>query len=123
MFICYFPCFKGSFLKVHDKKWSGALEYLIGQSLMSFCVNNNQDSRLLFTLMKNIYGRDTKPTIITSSFIEKVHNVSRNAVRAPQGYFSALDALKIDDPIVANVLIDSIGLESILLVPQHGIYT
>ncbi|XP_045511314.1 structural maintenance of chromosomes protein 6 [Colias croceus] len=108
----------GHYLKVKDKKWGGALEHIIGGSLQTFCVNSPEDSRKLFTIMGKVYGKNPKPAVTCSKFLPKVHDVRRNTVRAA-GYCSALEALDISDTVVANYLIDNIGLEKILLVPEH----
>lgn len=110
----------GSYLKVRDKNWSSALEHIIGNSMKTFCVNNEQDSRNLFNIMQKVYGNESKPTITTSRFYDRVHDVSKKSVRAPTGTNASLSCLQIDDPIVANFLIDNIGMESILLVQTHG---
>lgn len=70
--------------------------------------------------MQKVYGNEPKPTITTSRFYDRVHDVSRKSVRAPAGTMASLSCLQIDDPIVANFLIDNIGMESILLVQTHG---
>lgn len=54
-----------------------------------------------------------------SKFLDRVHDVAGNKVRAA-GFHSALDSIHVSDPVVSNFLIDNIGLESILLVPEHG---
>ncbi|XP_022117602.2 structural maintenance of chromosomes protein 6 [Pieris rapae] len=109
----------GIYLKVKDKKWGGALEHIIKGSLKTFCVNTPEDSRKLFEIMRKIrYGREAKPGVTCSKFLSQVHNVSRRSVRAGT-FTSALDALDIKDPVVANYLIDNKSLEKILLVPDH----
>ncbi|KAL0851564.1 hypothetical protein ABMA28_007351 [Loxostege sticticalis] len=108
----------GSYLKVKDKKWGGVMEHIIGGSLTSFCVNSPEDSRKLFEIMGQVYGRAGKPAVTSSKFLTKQHDVRRNKVRAA-GFISALDSLDVADPVVANYLIDNIGVESVLLVPTH----
>ncbi|XP_047519976.1 structural maintenance of chromosomes protein 6 [Pieris napi] len=109
----------GIYLKVKDKKWGGALEHIIKGSLKTFCVNTPEDSRKLFEIMRKIrYGREAKPGVTCSKFLSQVHNVSRRSVRAGS-FTSALDALDVKDPVVANYLIDNKSLEKILLVPDH----
>ncbi|XP_026320200.1 structural maintenance of chromosomes protein 6 [Hyposmocoma kahamanoa] len=108
----------GAYLKVKEKKWGGALEHIIGGSIQSFCVNTPDDSRKLFEIMGQVYGNSGKPAVTCSKFLSKQHDVSRNRVRA-SGFLCALDSLEISDPVVANFLIDNIGMESVLLVPNH----
>lgn len=109
----------GAYLKAKEKKWASALEHILGRNIQSFCVNTNEDSRKLFEIMNQVYGSSAKPSVTCSQFINRRHDVRRNCVRAA-GYVSALDALDIPDPIVANFLIDNISVETILLVPEHG---
>ncbi|XP_028158970.1 structural maintenance of chromosomes protein 6-like [Ostrinia furnacalis] len=108
----------GSYLKVKDKKWGGVLEHIIGGSLTSFCVNSPEDSRKLFEIMGQVYGRAGKPAVTSSKFLPRAHDVRRHKVRAA-GFTCALDALDAPDPVIANYLIDNVGLESVLLVPSH----
>ncbi|CAK1544398.1 unnamed protein product [Leptosia nina] len=109
----------GNYLKVKDKKWGGALEHIIGGSLRTFCVNTPEDSRKLFEIMSKIrYGTEPKPGVTCSKFLNKIHDVRRHTVSV-NGYMSALDALDVADPVVANFLIDNIRMEKILLVTEH----
>ncbi|VVD02499.1 unnamed protein product [Leptidea sinapis] len=109
----------GHYLKVKDKKWGGALEHIIGGSIQMFCTNTWEDTRKLISIMGKVYGSSSKPGVTCSKFLSKVHDVSRNTVRA-RGFTSSLDALDIADPVVANFLIDNVGMEKILLVPEHN---
>ncbi|XP_048489540.1 structural maintenance of chromosomes protein 6 [Plutella xylostella] len=108
----------GAYLKVKEKRWSGALEHIIGGNIMNFCVNSPEDSRKLFEIMGQVYGRSHKPGVTCSKFLNAQHDVRRNKVRA-RGFTCALDALDIADPDIANFLIDNVGFERILLVPEH----
>ncbi|XP_068626788.1 structural maintenance of chromosomes protein 6 isoform X1 [Battus philenor] len=108
----------GHFLKLKEKKWGGAIEHILGGSIQSFCVNTSEDSRKLFEIMGQVYGKSAKPSVTCSQFLSAQHDVRRNKVRAPVGT-CALDALHVADPVVANFLIDNLGLESILLVAEH----
>ncbi|OWR42699.1 structural maintenance of chromosomes 6 [Danaus plexippus plexippus] len=110
----------GSFVKVKDKRWAGALEHLLDGCMYNFCVNEPRDSKRLFKLMDEVWkdrgGR--KPGVTCSAFRPQVHDVSARRVSAP-GAVCALDALEIDDVVVANYLIDNLDLETVLLVPTH----
>ncbi|XP_037298719.1 structural maintenance of chromosomes protein 6 [Manduca sexta] len=109
----------GSYLKVKEKEWGGALEHILGGTVRSFCVNTAEDSRKLFDIMGRVYGRAAKPSVTCSKFLPARHDVSRHRVRAA-GHACALDALHVPDVVVANHLIDSLGLEAILLVREHS---
>ncbi|GBP54663.1 Structural maintenance of chromosomes protein 6 [Eumeta japonica] len=108
----------GAYIKVKERKWAGPLEHIIGGSMQSFCVNSPEDSRKLFELMNSVYGNSAKPGVTCSKFLSKQHDVRKNKVRAGN-YLSALDSMDVNDPVVANFLIDNIGVEKILLVPDH----
>ncbi|XP_053622170.1 structural maintenance of chromosomes protein 6 [Plodia interpunctella] len=105
----------GAYLKVKQKHWGGALEHIIGAGIQSFCVNTAEDSRKLFEIMEQVYGKEPKPAVTCSKFLSRAHDVGRNKVRAG-AFSSALDSLDVSDPVVANYLIDNIGVERILLV-------
>lgn len=109
----------GAHLKVREKKWGGALEHVLGGALKSFLVNDDKDRILLFNLMNKIYGKRSKPSVTCSKFLSCQHDVSRHVVRA-RPHVSALDSLVLGDPVVANFLIDSVGVERILMVPEHA---
>lgn len=112
--------FKGACIKVKDNLWSKALEQIIASNIQSFCVNSSEDARKLYDIMVEIYGTDRKPNISTSKFYNKMHDVSKLKVVAPEGFITALDGLTITDSVVANFLIDNCRLESILLASSHG---
>ncbi|XP_047984935.1 structural maintenance of chromosomes protein 6-like [Leguminivora glycinivorella] len=109
----------GAHLKVREKKWGGALEHVLGGALKSFLVNDDKDRVLLFNLMNKIYGKRSKPSVTCSKFLPKQHDVSQHVVRA-RPHMSALDSLVVTNPVVANFLIDSVGVERILMVPEHA---
>ncbi|XP_013177339.1 PREDICTED: structural maintenance of chromosomes protein 6-like [Papilio xuthus] len=108
----------GNYLKLKEKKWGGAIEHIIGGSIKNFCVNNVEDSRKLFDIMKQVYGSSAKPGVTCSEFLSRQHDVRRSKVRAAAG-ICALDALHVPDPVVANFLIDNLAIETILLVAEH----
>ncbi|KAJ8735242.1 hypothetical protein PYW07_006862 [Mythimna separata] len=108
----------GAYLKVKEKKWGGALEHIIGGSIQAFCVNTPEDSRKLFQLMDQVYGSRPKPSVTCSKFLARAHDVRNTRVRAG-AFRSALDSLDISDPVIANFLIDNVGMEKVLLVPDH----
>ncbi|CAG9563934.1 unnamed protein product [Danaus chrysippus] len=110
----------GSFVKVKDKRWAGALEHILDGCMFNFCVNHPRDSKRLFKIMEEVWrdrgGR--KPAVTCSAFRPQVHDVTMRRTSA-RGAVCALDALEIDDVVVANYLIDNLDLETVLLVPTH----
>lgn len=109
----------GAYLKVKEKRWGGALEHIIGGNIRSFCVNTPEDAHKLIEIMKTVYGNLSKPSVTCSRFLGYAYDVSRTEVEK-RDYISALDALDISDPDIKNFLIDHIGMENILLVPDQG---
>lgn len=63
----------GSYIKLKDKKWALAIEDFISQSmLISFCVDNQKDAKVLSRIFSDA-GGGPKPTIICSKFRNQVH--------------------------------------------------
>lgn len=44
----------GSYLKIKENRWGGALEHIIGRNMQAFCVNTPEDSRKLFEIMGQV---------------------------------------------------------------------
>ncbi|XP_050342425.1 structural maintenance of chromosomes protein 6 isoform X2 [Nymphalis io] len=102
----------GFYLRLKDQKWGNALEYIIGNMKTTFCVNSQADSRKLFEIIQEVYGNKPKPSVTCSRFLPTRHDVSGRRVRAQP---CALDVLDIQDPVIANFLIDNLSLETVLL--------
>lgn len=108
--------------------------------LQAFTCDNHEDERVLQGLMAQVFTSGRRPAIITSTFLPHVHDTRKRwghehcshtlwlktgttwssglcfrAVSHPE-YPSVLQALEIEDPVVANCLIDQKGIESILLI-------
>ncbi|XP_018567595.1 structural maintenance of chromosomes protein 6 [Anoplophora glabripennis] len=109
----------GSYIKLKDKKWAVAVEGYLGTGTLSaFAVDNNRDSKLLREIFNKVWSDGRQPQIITSKFIYRKHDVSRNLVRAPEDCVCLYNAIEIDDAVVSNCIVDSSFPESILLVPN-----
>lgn len=69
--------FLGRYIKVKDDKWIYTIESNLGIGfLSSFFVNNNDDRRLMYSLMDQVIRSGSKPTIHCSKFQEQVrHNI------------------------------------------------
>ncbi|XP_026492705.2 structural maintenance of chromosomes protein 6 [Vanessa tameamea] len=106
----------GYYLRLKDQKWGNALEHIISNMKTTFCVNSPEDSRKLFEIMQEVYGNKPKPSVTCSRFLPKRHDVSRRRVQA---HPCALDMLDIENPVIANFLIDNLSLETVLLVPDQ----
>ncbi|XP_041951260.1 structural maintenance of chromosomes protein 6 isoform X1 [Alosa sapidissima] len=104
----------GYCIRLKDPSLAMAVESCLKSLLMAFCCDNHQDERHLQALAMR-YLKDKRPTIIVSQYSDALYNVSHRAVNHPQ-YLSVLQALEIDDPNVANCLIDMRGIETILVI-------
>ncbi|XP_011637103.1 structural maintenance of chromosomes protein 6 [Pogonomyrmex barbatus] len=108
----------GAFIKMKDAAWAPAVENFLGaRTLSSFCVDNHQDAKLLNSIMKEIYN-DNILQVICSKFFNQVHDVRHYCTQSPQ-YSNLLEAMVIEDSVVANCLIDQREIECILLIPTN----
>ncbi|XP_041716300.1 structural maintenance of chromosomes protein 6-like [Coregonus clupeaformis] len=105
----------GYCIRLKDHEQALAVEKCLGSLMLAFTCDNHEDERLLQGLMRGYCQGDRRPQIITCQFFNRVHDTSRRAVKHPD-YPSVLQSLEIEDPVVANCLIDQRGIESILLI-------
>ncbi|XP_029345739.1 structural maintenance of chromosomes protein 6-like [Acyrthosiphon pisum] len=107
----------GAYIKVNNDKWIFAIENFLGRgTLRIFLVDNFTDNKVLQSIMDRIItGNIKQPTVITSKFFDKVHNIT--ATETQNNLFRMLN---FTSPIVANCLIDSEHIETIMLVDRHG---
>ncbi|XP_077272905.1 structural maintenance of chromosomes 6 [Temnothorax americanus] len=107
----------GAFIKLKDAAWAPAVESFFGyRFLSSFCVDNSQDAKMLTSIMKEIFYKENPLQIISSKFFYQTHDVRHHCTQSPQ-YSNLLDAMVIEDPVIANCLIDQREIECILLIP------
>ncbi|KAF7989672.1 hypothetical protein HCN44_008346 [Aphidius gifuensis] len=110
----------GAYLKIRDPQWTPAVEKLLNKStLMTFCVDNNNDAQVIKGLIEEVFATSTnRPNIriYCSEFLDAVHDIRSNRVQS-QEYSSLLDTMEITNANVTNYLIDSFGIERILLIP------
>ncbi|XP_076026649.1 structural maintenance of chromosomes protein 6 [Genypterus blacodes] len=105
----------GFCISLKDPELALAIEVCLKNHLQAFTCDNYEDEKVLKNLMARVFAKGRRPTIITSHFLPKIHDTGRRAVNDPD-YPSVLQALEIEDPVVANCLIDQRGIESILLI-------
>lgn len=56
-----------------DAAWAPAVENYLGTGTLStFCVDNNQDAKLLNSIIKEIFYNERPPQVITSKFYHQV---------------------------------------------------
>nr|XP_046228256.1 structural maintenance of chromosomes protein 6-like isoform X2 [Scatophagus argus] len=108
----------GYHISLKDPELALAIEVCLKGQLQAFTCDNHGDERVLQGLMSKVFPPGRRPAIITSHFLPSVHDTRKRAVNHPE-YPSVLQALDIDDPVVANCLIDQRGIESILLIKNR----
>uniref|UniRef100_A0A8C4F8N7 Structural maintenance of chromosomes protein 6 n=1 Tax=Dicentrarchus labrax TaxID=13489 RepID=A0A8C4F8N7_DICLA len=109
----------GYLISLKDPEMALAVEVCLKGQLQAFTCDNHEDERVLQGLMTKVFPTGRRPAIITSHFLPHVHDTRKRAVDHPE-YPSVLQALEIEDPVVANCLIDQRGIESILLIKVNA---
>ncbi|NXR77229.1 SMC6 protein, partial [Pycnonotus jocosus] len=105
----------GALIHPKDPELSLAIESCLKGLLLAFCCDNHNDERTLQILMSKYYTHGHRPQIIVNKFQDKIYDTSQKAVHHPE-FPSVLTALEIDNPVVANCLIDMRGIETVLLI-------
>ncbi|NXP68402.1 SMC6 protein, partial [Chloropsis cyanopogon] len=105
----------GALIHPKDPELILAIESCLKGLLQAFCCDNHSDERALQFLMSKYYARGHRPQIIVNKFQNKIYDTSQRAVRHPE-FPTVLTALEIDNPVVANCLIDMRGIETVLLI-------
>ncbi|NXH55340.1 SMC6 protein, partial [Rhabdornis inornatus] len=105
----------GALIHPKDPELILAIESCLKGLLQAFCCDNHSDERTLQFLMSKYYTRGHRPQIIVNKFQNKIYDTSQRAVHHPE-FPSVLTALEIDNPVVANCLIDMRGIETVLLI-------
>uniref|UniRef100_A0A8D2PKM3 Structural maintenance of chromosomes protein 6 n=1 Tax=Zosterops lateralis melanops TaxID=1220523 RepID=A0A8D2PKM3_ZOSLA len=105
----------GALIHPKDPELILAIESCLKGLLQAFCCDNHSDERTLQLLMSKYYARGHRPQIIVNKFQDRIYDTSQKAVHHPE-FPSVLTALEIDNPVVANCLIDMRGIERVLLI-------
>ncbi|NXB67698.1 SMC6 protein, partial [Struthidea cinerea] len=108
----------GALIHPKDPELILAIESCLKGLLQAFCCDNHSDERTLQFLMSKYFARGHRPQIIVNKFQNKIYDTSQRAVHHPE-FPSVLTALEIDNPVVANCLIDMRGIETILLIKNN----
>ncbi|XP_033931820.1 structural maintenance of chromosomes protein 6 [Pseudochaenichthys georgianus] len=108
----------GHLICLKDPELALAVEVCLKGQLQAFTCDNHDDEKVLQGLMSKVCPNARRPAIITSHFLPRVHDTRSRAVNHPE-YPSVLHSLEIEDPVVANCLIDQRGIESILLIKNQ----
>ncbi|XP_053192459.1 structural maintenance of chromosomes protein 6-like [Scomber japonicus] len=108
----------GYLISLKDPEHALAIEVCLKGQLHAFTCDNHEDEKVLLGIMTRVFSTGRRPAIITSHFLPHVHDTRKRAVNHNE-YPSVLQALEIEDPVVANCLIDQRGIESILLIKNR----
>ncbi|KAI1285997.1 Structural maintenance of chromosomes protein 6 [Halotydeus destructor] len=107
----------GHYIKLKDDRCGTALEACLKKVAYAFACDNNQDQRLLRSIVNKMLPAYKRPIIITRRFTGVKHNVSNSIIQDDE-VKSFLDYITIEDPNVFNVLVDRCSLESIAFIPD-----
>uniref|UniRef100_UPI00398F0083 structural maintenance of chromosomes protein 6-like n=1 Tax=Pristiophorus japonicus TaxID=55135 RepID=UPI00398F0083 len=109
----------GACFKLKYPELALAVESCLKGLLLSFCCDNYRDEQVLQTLMSQYFNSGKRPQINVCEFANQVYNVKGRAVHHPD-FPTVLDSLEINNPVVANCLIDMRGIEKILLINNNN---
>ena len=79
----------------------------------AFCCNTNADQVLLFHIFNKL-KLQRKPLIITMEFTQNRYNITDTKVKSK--YINLIDCVETTNPTVFNAIIDSTGLEKIIVI-------
>lgn len=108
----------GKYIEVIDQKFRGPVEAVIGQKLMSFCVDSGKDRDVLNRLFAKLsakYPEVKRCSIISMKFLDRVYDVSGGKVKSVPNGHCVLDVIRCGDPVVMNALIDHCKIEQVLV--------
>ena len=92
------------------------LEAELGTNLLkSYLCNDDQDRKVLWKIINQVYGSQWRPTVFTTKFLKRRHNVAR-----VEGHRTVMDFLKLsgseeDQVVVFNHLVDLKKIESVVV--------
>ncbi|XP_073832880.1 structural maintenance of chromosomes 6 [Musca autumnalis] len=104
----------GSYVDVPNSQFRDVIENAIGKALLgAFLVNNAKDRQVIEEIFTKYNCR--RPIIITTTFSDRVYDVSGGCVNPPKGTRLLLQEIKCSDAVVMNCLIDRLRIESTLM--------
>ncbi|XP_077590063.1 structural maintenance of chromosomes protein 6 [Stigmatopora nigra] len=109
----------GYLIKLKDPEQALAIEVCFKSLLQTFTCDNYDDEKVLKGIMERVIQSGRRPPIITCKFLPKLHDIRSRAVNHPS-YPTIFQSLEIEDPIVANCLIDQRNIENILLIKNRA---
>ncbi|CAH3023318.1 unnamed protein product [Porites evermanni] len=114
---CFANClFKGFHVHLKDQKWSYAIEVCLKHLAYGFCVTNYQDMHTMKSLITQTC-QAFFPVVLVCPFQETVYDFS--SYKPNCQFPTILDLLDIDDPVIANCLIDQLHIETALAIESR----
>jgi len=104
----------GVHISLLKPEWSSILEQTFGKTLNAFLVTNQQDSKLLQHMMKQLAMRDT--TILLCPLRNPL---DLRAKEPDESFDTILRVLKFDNVLIRDQLVISHMIEQIILVPER----
>ncbi|KAH8264501.1 hypothetical protein KR038_009222 [Drosophila bunnanda] len=112
----------GQYISAPNPKYRDLVENQLLSCLRSYIVSSDKERQSLRALLQNKFPNGNVPTIITSSFTDRVYDVSRHKVRPTTPNTTVLiDEISCDDPVVMNYLIDMLRIETVLVTESKEI--
>lgn len=102
-----------NFIEVKDAKYRQYIEDTLGNMMMAFCVDNNDDLMAFREILKS-QPMNRPPQVICSKFLDTAYNVSGKCVASDEHTVRLMDLIVVENPIVMNCLIDHCNIETIL---------
>uniref|UniRef100_A0A8C9WEJ3 Structural maintenance of chromosomes protein 6 n=1 Tax=Scleropages formosus TaxID=113540 RepID=A0A8C9WEJ3_SCLFO len=109
----------GFCIRLKDPELALAVESCLKSLMLAFCCDNFKDEKTLQSIMSEHYPQGRRPLIIVSEFSSSMYNISGKAAQHPD-YPTVLEALEVDNPVVANCLIDMRAVETVLVIKSNA---
>jgi chromosome segregation ATPase len=109
----------GNHIELKDYSCALAVELCLKGLIYAFCCDNMDDRQVLQSIMKQVFGNERMPSIITRKF-GPLHDVRRHKVEGGN-YKSLLELMTIKEEPIANCLIDQLRIEQILFIPDYKV--
>ncbi|CAH3182366.1 unnamed protein product, partial [Porites evermanni] len=106
----------GFHVHLKDQKWSYAIEVCLKHLAYGFCVTNYQDMHTMKSLITQTC-QAFFPVVLVCPFQETVYDFS--SYKPNCQFPTILDLLDIDDPVIANCLIDQLHIETTLAIESR----
>uniref|UniRef100_A0A671N6N7 Structural maintenance of chromosomes protein 6 n=1 Tax=Sinocyclocheilus anshuiensis TaxID=1608454 RepID=A0A671N6N7_9TELE len=105
----------GACISLKDPSLAVAVESCLRGFFKTFCCDNYRDEKVLQGLMSSYFPKGSRPPIMVSTVNTMFLCVLVSGVHHPE-FPSVLDCLNIENPVIANCLIDMRSIESILII-------